>query len=83
MSIIMARTYNPRYRILLGCFIVALHMFFLLYLHFAYHELAESRFSWLDEFWIDRYSISLAVAHAMNNEATVPSEIRREILITS
>jgi len=42
MSIIMARTINPRYRMLLGLFVVAIHMFFLLYLHFAYHELAET-----------------------------------------
>lgn len=42
MSIVMARTINPRYRIALGLFVVAIHMFFLLYLHFAYHELAES-----------------------------------------
>ncbi len=45
MLIIMARTINPQYRILLGVFVVAIHMFFLLYLHFAYHELAESMFS--------------------------------------
>lgn len=55
--IIVARTINPRYRILLGVFIGALHMFFLLYLHFAYHELAET------------------VAHALNNEATVPIDL--------
>ncbi|CAF3480518.1 unnamed protein product [Adineta steineri] len=42
MLLIMARTINPRYRILLGLFVVAIHMFFLLYLHFAYHELAET-----------------------------------------
>ncbi|CAF0746013.1 unnamed protein product [Adineta ricciae] len=42
MFIIMARTINPRYRALLGLFVVAIHMFFLLYLHFAYHELAET-----------------------------------------
>ncbi|CAF2351192.1 unnamed protein product [Rotaria sp. Silwood2] len=41
MFVIMARTINPRYRILLGLFVSAIHMLFLLYLHFAYHELAE------------------------------------------
>ena len=81
MSIIMARTYNPRYRILLGCFIVALHMFFLLYLHFAYHELAESRFSWFHELCVHRFFIPLAVAHAMNTEAIGPNKsIMRAVL---
>ncbi|CAF3372090.1 unnamed protein product [Rotaria socialis] len=42
MFVIMARTINPRYRVLLGLFVGAIHMFFLLYLHFAYHELAET-----------------------------------------
>ncbi|UJR27748.1 hypothetical protein I4U23_009023 [Adineta vaga] len=42
MLIIMARTINPQYRALLGLFVVSIHMFFLLYLHFAYHELAET-----------------------------------------
>ncbi|CAF0735222.1 unnamed protein product [Rotaria sordida] len=41
MFVIMTRTINPRYRLLLGLFVSAIHMFFLLYLHFAYHELAE------------------------------------------
>ncbi len=40
----ISRTGNPRYRLLLGLLIAAIHMFFLLYLHFAYHELAESMF---------------------------------------
>jgi len=43
MLIVIARTMNPRYRVLLGLSIGVLHMFFLLYLHFAYHELAESK----------------------------------------
>ena len=38
----MSRTLNPRYRLVLGLLTIAIHMFFLLYLHFAYHELAES-----------------------------------------
>ncbi|CAF3841302.1 unnamed protein product [Rotaria sp. Silwood1] len=40
--IIMFRTVNPRYRFLLGILIIAIHMFFLLYLHFAYHTMAET-----------------------------------------
>jgi len=40
--IVMCRTLNPRYRLLLGLFVFAVHMFFLLYLHFAYHTLAET-----------------------------------------
>ena len=39
----MARTGNPQYRLLLGVLVIAIHMLFLLYLHFAYHELAESK----------------------------------------
>ena len=39
----MSRTVNPRYRLLLGVLVIAIHMLFLLYLHFAYHELAESK----------------------------------------
>ncbi|CAF3176682.1 unnamed protein product [Rotaria sp. Silwood2] len=40
--IIMCRTDNPRYRFLLGLAIAAIHMIFLLYLHFAYHTMAET-----------------------------------------
>jgi len=40
--IVMSRTINPRYRIILGIFIASIHMFYLLYLHFAYHVLAET-----------------------------------------
>ena len=71
----MARTINPRYRIALGLFVVAIHMFFLLYLHFAYHELAESMFEYY--LFLLRYEMFLfiiAVSHAMNQEATIPME---------
>ncbi|CAF3725351.1 unnamed protein product [Rotaria sordida] len=40
--IIMSRTLNSRYRIFLGLVITITHMFFLLYLHFAYHTMAET-----------------------------------------
>ncbi|UJR21777.1 hypothetical protein I4U23_024852 [Adineta vaga] len=39
---VMSRTVNPQYRALLGLLIAAIHMIFLLYLHFAYHQLAET-----------------------------------------
>ncbi|CAF1323630.1 unnamed protein product [Adineta steineri] len=40
--VIMSRTTNRHHRILLGFMIIAIHMIFLLYLHFAYHQLAET-----------------------------------------
>lgn len=40
--IIMSRTVNPRYRFLLSLLVLAMHMLYLLYLHFAYHALAET-----------------------------------------
>jgi len=55
--IIMSRTVNTRYRFLLSLFVLAMHMFYLLYLHFAYHALAET------------------VAHALNNEQTIATEL--------
>lgn len=40
----MSRTVNPRNRAFLGLLVVFIHMAYLLYLHFAYHALAESLF---------------------------------------
>ncbi|CAF0807797.1 unnamed protein product [Adineta ricciae] len=40
--IVTSRTINPQYRVLLGLLIIFVHMAFLLYLHFAYHQLAEN-----------------------------------------
>ena len=71
----MARTINPRYRILLGLFVVAIHMFFLLYLHFAYHELAESMFLIINSNLNVILFIYLAVSHALNNEVTISVDL--------
>jgi len=71
----MSRTVNPRYRILLGLFIAFIHMFFLLYLHFAYHALAESMFRKIIFYPYIYISIFLAVAHALNNEPIVTSDL--------
>lgn len=40
----MSRTLNPHHRYTAGLCIAAIHMFYLLYLHFAYHTMAESIF---------------------------------------
>lgn len=56
-------------------FIGALHMLFLLYLHFAYHELAESKRFLLFSIENIKHFLSLAVSHALNNEATVPIDL--------
>jgi len=67
---------NPRYRILLGLFVGAIHMVFLLYLHFAYHELAESMFYELIPCSnLHFFVFFIAVSHAMNNEATVSMDL--------
>jgi hypothetical protein len=39
--IVFSNTPHPSYRIGLAAFVFMTHMIFLLYLHFAYHELAE------------------------------------------
>lgn len=40
---IFANTAHPKYRLILGLFAIFMHLSFLLYLHFAYHELAEGK----------------------------------------
>ncbi len=51
-------------------------MFYLLYLHFAYHVLAESMFQKKTQFtYTFIFWIFLAVAHALNNEAAIASDL--------
>lgn len=65
----MSRTVNPRYRPFLGLLVIAAHMFYLLYLHFAYHTLAESLLSSPKLQPHMSVHLFLAVAHALNDEA--------------
>jgi len=66
-SVIMARTLNQRYQLLLAAFVAATHMIFLLYLHFAYHELAENvAHAFNDE------STSLIQSGAISMQARMP-----------
>lgn len=50
----MSRTVNPSHRALLGLLVASIHMFYLLYLHFAYHTMAESMFRKV-EFFVIKY----------------------------
>lgn len=41
MAVLVSRTVGPTQRLLLCGTLAALHMLFLLYLHFAYHKVVE------------------------------------------
>ena len=39
----MSRTFNRRQGVIAGCVVAAVHLLFLLYLHFAYHSVYEGQ----------------------------------------
>ncbi|CAF3244953.1 unnamed protein product [Rotaria socialis] len=76
--IIMSRTVNPRYRALLGLLIVSIHMFFLLYLHFAYHAMAETVAHALNN---ERNDVDVDVAEALKPVSTLIPEVVKPALL--
>lgn len=70
--IITSRTVNTRYRFFLGLFVLFIHMFYLLYLHFAYHALAETVAHALNN--------EPTVVQAFNNEPTVASNVMAKVV---
>ncbi|CAF0906016.1 unnamed protein product [Didymodactylos carnosus] len=70
-SVVMARTLNQRYQLALAGFVAAMHMIFLLYLHFAYHELAENVAHALQD--IDSTPMSVVESLAQRSQLAVPS----------
>lgn len=41
VTVFMSRTFNRRQGLIAGCVVAAVHLLFLLYLHFAYHSVYE------------------------------------------
>lgn len=55
----MSRTFNRRQGLIAGCVVAAVHLLFLLYLHFAYHSVYEGQwqaFSWYKAKQFHNYS---------------------------
>lgn len=43
VTVFMSRTFNRRQGLIAGCVVAAVHLLFLLYLHFAYHSVYEGQ----------------------------------------
>lgn len=43
VTVFMSRTFNRRQGVIAGCMVAAVHLLFLLYLHFAYHSVYEGQ----------------------------------------
>ncbi|CAF1452977.1 unnamed protein product [Didymodactylos carnosus] len=70
-SVVAARTLNPRYQLALAGFVACVHMVFLLYLHFAYHELAENIAHALQD--IETNTIAAVVPLVQRAHLNIPS----------
>lgn len=44
VTVFMSRTFNRRQGLIAGCVVAAVHLLFLLYLHFAYHSVYEGQY---------------------------------------
>lgn len=59
VTVFMSRTFNRRQGLIAGCVVAAVHLLFLLYLHFAYHSVYEGQwqaFSWYKAKQFHNYS---------------------------
>ena len=77
----MSRTFNRRQGLIAGCVVAAVHLLFLLYLHFAYHSVYEGLLQyylsckmtcWI-KLWQSKLMFSI-IGRARNLHVSVPKK---------